>query len=108
MVVSDQVLKIKRSWMFEERCTAVLFGAVFVETVYAPDCKKYLYVYETFVVNFTEFFLGRTSSWRPRISTPPETSMWSWGYCAQMKTTRTSSMRCDSDQGGFEKLMWYR
>ena len=39
LVVSDQFFKIKRSWRFEERCTAVLFGAVFVMTVDAQDCK---------------------------------------------------------------------
>ena len=33
LVVSDQFFKIKRSWRFEERCTAVLFGAVFYDRV---------------------------------------------------------------------------
>ena len=33
LVVSDQFFKIKRSWSFEERCTAVLFGAFFNDRV---------------------------------------------------------------------------
>ena len=40
LVVSDQFFKIRRSRRFEERCTAVLFGAVLVMAVHAQDCKK--------------------------------------------------------------------
>ena len=47
-------LKKKKSWRFEERCTAVLFGAVFVMVVNAPDCKKDLDVHETFIVYVTK------------------------------------------------------
>ena len=54
LVVSDQFFKMKRSWRFEERCTAVLFGAVFVMTVRAPDCKKDLDVHETFIKTVTK------------------------------------------------------
>ena len=48
--------KIQRSGRFEERCTAVLFGAVFVMTAYAPDCKKDLNVFETLIKNVTNIF----------------------------------------------------
>ena len=53
LVVSDQFFKIRRSWRFAERCTAVLFGAVLFMTVYAPDCKKDLDVHETFIKTVT-------------------------------------------------------
>ena len=49
LLVSDRFFKIKRSWCAEERCTAVLFGSVMVMSVYAPDCKKELKMYEKFV-----------------------------------------------------------
>ena len=49
-MVSDQFFKMKRSGV-SIRCTAVLFGAVFVMAVHAPDCKKDLDVYETFILN---------------------------------------------------------
>ena len=49
LLVSDRFFKIKRSWCTEERCTAVLFGSVMVMSVYAPDCKKELKIYEKFV-----------------------------------------------------------
>ena len=54
LVVSDQFFRKRRSWRFEERCTAVLFGAVLVMAVHAPDCKKHLDVFETFIVNVTK------------------------------------------------------
>ena len=53
LVVSDQFFKIKRSWRFEERCTAVLFGAVFDMAVCAPDSKKDLDEYGTLIMNVT-------------------------------------------------------
>ena len=40
----------------EQRCTAVLFGAVFVLAGSAPDCKKDLVVFETFIKNVTKNF----------------------------------------------------
>ena len=46
--------KIKRSWRFEERCTAVLFGTSLVMAVHAPDCGKDLEMYEPFISSVTE------------------------------------------------------
>ena len=51
LVVSDQLFRIRRSWRSEKRCTAFLFGSVFVMTVYAPDREKDLDVYETCIGN---------------------------------------------------------
>ena len=46
--------KIQRSWRSEERCTAVLFGSVFVMAVYyAPDSGKDLEEYEKFIKEAT-------------------------------------------------------
>ena len=47
LVVSDKFSKL-RDLGGSKRCTAVLFGAVFVMAVYAPDCTKDLDVFETF------------------------------------------------------------
>ena len=78
---------------FEERCTAVLFGAVLVMAVYAPDCHEDLDVYETFLKNVTRVL------WEERRALANDfcitvTSMWSWGHNVQMKTTVKSSMTC--------------
>ena len=54
LMVSHQFFKIQRSWRFEERCTAVLFGVVLVMAVYALDCKTYLDVHEPFILNVTK------------------------------------------------------
>ena len=56
LVVSEQLFNTKSSWRFEERCTAVLFGAVLVIAVYAPDCKQNLDVFETFILKVTKIF----------------------------------------------------
>ena len=53
--------KIKRSWRFEERCTAVPFGAVLVMAVNAPDCKKDLDVFDIHL-ECHQNLTGRTSS----------------------------------------------
>ena len=78
---------------FEERCTAVLFGAVLVMAVYAPDCHEDLDVYETFLKNVTRVL------WEERRALANDfyitvTSMWSWCHNVQMKTTVKSSMTC--------------
>ena len=55
LVVSDLFFKIeKRSCRFEERCTAVLFGVVFVMAVHALDCKKDFDVHETLIKNVSK------------------------------------------------------
>ena len=59
LVVSDRFFKIERSWRTEERCTALLFGSVLVMAVYAPDCRKDLDVYETFVKDVTKVQVPR-------------------------------------------------
>ena len=58
-MVSDQFFKFKRSWRFEERCTAVLLGTVFVMAVHAPDWKKDLDACETFTMNVIKKILWR-------------------------------------------------
>ena len=53
LLVSDQFCKIMRSWRFEEKSTAVLFGTTLVMAVYAPDCGKDLEIYEAFISSVT-------------------------------------------------------
>ena len=53
LLVSDQFCRIERSWRFEERCTAVLFGTTLVMAVYAPDCGKDLEMYEALISSVT-------------------------------------------------------
>ena len=65
LLVSDQFFKMKRSWRFEERCT-VLFGAVFVMTVRATDCKKDLDVYEIFIETGTQESHGSAVEHAPK------------------------------------------
>ena len=51
LLVSEHFRTIKRSWKFEERCTAILFGTTLVMVVYAPDSSKSLEMYETCTSN---------------------------------------------------------
>ena len=46
LLFPEQFCTMKRSWESEERCTATLFGTTMVMTVYAPDSKKSLEIYE--------------------------------------------------------------
>ena len=46
LLVSDKFSTIKRSWETEERCTAILFRTTMVMSVYAPDSRKSLEMYE--------------------------------------------------------------
>ena len=48
LFASDRCCKIQRSWRSEARCTAVLFGFVFVVAAYAPDSGKDLEEHEKF------------------------------------------------------------
>ena len=68
VVVSGHFFKIKRSWRSEERCTAVLFGAVFVMAVFVLDCHKDLDVYETFIKNVTKLGQPHAPARRQRCS----------------------------------------
>ena len=90
LVASDQFFEIMRSWRFEERRTAVLFGTVFVVALYVPVCKKDLDVHATFIKNVTKTY-GKDVEQGPEISTSPAISMWSWDYCVQTTRTTTTS-----------------
>ena len=46
LLVSEQFGTITRSWKFEERCTAILFGTTLVMAVHAPGSSKSLEMYE--------------------------------------------------------------
>ena len=46
LLVSDQFCTIKRSWNFEERCTAIPVGTTVVMAENAPDSSKSLEVFE--------------------------------------------------------------
>ena len=43
-----------RSWKFEERCTAILFGTTLVMAVCAPDTSKSLEMYEACISSVIE------------------------------------------------------
>ena len=45
LLVSEHFRTIKRSWKFEERCTAILFGTPMVMTVCAPDSSNSFEMY---------------------------------------------------------------
>ena len=47
LLVPKQFCTIRRSWKFDERCTAILFGSTEVTAVYAPDSRNSLEMYET-------------------------------------------------------------
>ena len=42
-----KICTIRRSWKFQERCTASLFGTTVVMAVHAPDSSNSLAMYET-------------------------------------------------------------
>ena len=54
LLVSERFCTLKRSWKFEERCTAVLFGTILVMAVYAPASSKSLEMYETCISSVVE------------------------------------------------------
>ena len=105
-MVSNQFFKIKRSWRFEERCP---------DAVYAPDCKKDLDVYETFILNVTIILRERRRARAQELYITGDLNVelglfstdeddigefhemygplcWQW---------------CERDHGGFKKLTWY-
>ena len=49
LLVCRQFCTIKRSWKFEERCTAILFGTTLVMAVCAPDSSKSMEMHEAFI-----------------------------------------------------------
>ena len=51
----------KRSWKFEERCTAILFGITLVMAAYAPDSGKGTEMYEASISSVLESAARRTS-----------------------------------------------
>ena len=61
--VSDQCCTIRRSWKFEERCTAILFGTTVVMAAYALDSGKNTETHEACISSVLEVLQGRTSMW---------------------------------------------
>ena len=110
LVVSDQIFKIKRSWRFEERCTAVLFGAVF-----DMDCKKDLDEHETLIMNVTRILReGRRAGAKDfhiNSDINVELGLLCTGDDDNDELNEMFGPLCcqgrDNDQGGFKKLMWY-
>ena len=94
LMVSDQFFKIKGSWRFEERCTAVLFGTTLVMAVYAVDFGEDSGVYETFMSNVTKVLReGRRGRWQ-RIPHDMRSQCGDGIFCVQMEKTSRSSMGC--------------
>ena len=56
LFASDRCCKIQRSWRTEARCTAVVFGSVFVVAAHAPDSGKDLEEHEKFVKDATNIW----------------------------------------------------
>ena len=59
LLVSDKFSTIKRSWETEEICTAIHFRTTMVMTVYAPDSKKNLEMYEECISSVVKLREGR-------------------------------------------------
>ena len=60
--------------------------------VYAPECKKDSYVYETFILNVTKILREERFEQEPKTSKLLATSVCSWVFVT--KTTSMSSMCC--------------
>ena len=56
---------------FEERCTAVLFGAVLVMAVYAPDCHEKIWMYTRHSSRMSPGSCGKNVELWPMIFTSP-------------------------------------
>ena len=51
LLVSEQLCTNMRSWKFEERCAAILFGTTLVMAVYAPNSIKSLEINEACILS---------------------------------------------------------
>ena len=93
LLVSGQHCKIRRSWRFKERCTAVLFESTLVMAVFAPNCGKDLgcmkHLSRVSLKCCGEDVVGVAEN-----SSLQEISIWSWGWRVQTKKTSRSSIRC--------------
>ena len=92
LVVSDQFFKIKRSWRFEERCTAVLFGAFFYDSV-CSGLQERFWMYMRHSFGLSPTYHGSDVEEGPTISTSVATSMWSWGCCRRFGNVQRTLYR---------------
>ena len=114
-MVSDRFFKKERSWRTEERCTALLSGSVLVLAVHAPDCRKDLDVYETFVKDVTNVLWEGRRAEAKKFYIVDDLNVELGLLCTYDEHVEElremyGPLRwqgCDDDQGGFKKLMWY-
>ena len=115
LLVSEQFCTIKRSWKFEERCTAILFRTTLVMAVHAPDSSKSFEMYEACISSVIKVLReGRRCGTKDFYSTSDlkvELGM----MCTDAKDIEEVEgmygplcwQGYDKDPGGFKKLMWY-
>ena len=70
LLVSEQFSTVKRSWKFDERCTAALFGTTLVMAVSAPDSGKSTEMYDAFISSVLK--VPRKGVGEPKTSTLQE------------------------------------
>ena len=100
MLVSEHFCILERSWKFEERCTAILFGTTMVMAVYAPDSSK---------SRASLKYIGKDVGEEPKTSTLQ-------GICVELGMKDIDGLTgiygplcwqgCDRDLGGFKKILW--
>ena len=93
-----------------ERCAAVLFGAVLVKAVYAPDCKKDLDVCETLIVCVTSILREGRRAGAKDFYIIGDLNV-ELGLLCTDEDDEMYGLLCwqggENDHGGFKKLIWY-
>ena len=104
--------KLKRSWRFEERCSAVLFGAVLCDGRPCSDCKKDLNVYETFILNVAKILREGRRAGAKDLYITGDLNV-ELGLLCTDDFDELNEMYgplcwqgCENDHGHFKKLMW--
>ena len=109
-LVSDQFRTIWRSWKFEERCTAVLFGATLVMAAYIS-----WEMYETCISSVVEVLRERRRGGAKDFCTTGDLNVELGLMCTDEndieELMEMYGPLCwqgyDKDPGGFKKMMWY-
>ena len=115
LLVSNQFCTIKRSWTFEERCTAILFGTTLVMAAYAPDSSKDMEMYEAFLSGVLEVLRGGRRGGAREFHITRDLNVELGMMCTDEKDIeelnemygRSCWQGYDHDPGGFKKLTWY-
>ena len=115
LLVSKPFCTLKRSWRFEERCTAVLFGTTLVVAAYAPDSTKGMEMHKAFISSVLRVRReGRRGGARDFYITGDINVVLGMMCTDENDIEDLNEMYgplCwqgyDRDPGGFKNLMWY-